>query len=106
MTEEIIKSITNVEAEAELIKAEAHEKAAAILSGAENEVAQKEQASVENCKKYREEAWKKALAEADSAYEKTLNEKANEARAYCEEALQSAEPYIGNIVGRIIRGNR
>ena len=85
MTEEIIKSITNVEAEAEQIKAEALAKAAAILSDAENEVAQKEQASVENCKKYREEAWGKALAEADSAYKKTLNEKANEAKAYCEE---------------------
>ena len=51
MTEEIIKSITNMEAEAEQIKAEALAKAAAILSVAEEEISQKERIALENQKK-------------------------------------------------------
>lgn len=105
MTEEIIKSIKSVETEAEKIKAEALAKATDLLSSTEKEIAQRERLAVENCKTYREERYKAALAEADEAYKKTLAEKEQEAKIYCENALKSSETYIGNIVGRIISGD-
>lgn len=106
MTEEIIKSITNMEAEAEQIKAEALAKAAAILSVAEEEISQKERIALENQKKYKEEQYKNSLEEADVQYAKTLAEKERDAKLYCEKALQSSDAYVGAIVGRIISGNR
>lgn len=106
MTEEIIKSITNMEAEAEQIKTEALAKAVAIVSCAEEEVSEKERTALDNQKKYREEQYKIALEEADVQYAKTLAEKERDAKAYCEEALQSSQAYVGDIVGRIICGNR
>ena len=106
MTEEIIKSITVMEAEAEQIKTDAQNKAAVIIAEAEQKAAQAERLAADERKAYREKQYQNALAEADVEYEKTVAEKLRDAKGYCEEALNASEAYVGKIVGRIIGGDR
>ena len=105
MTEDIIKSITIAETEAEQIKTDALEKAAAIMAAAEEKVIKKERSATESFKAYRETQMKQAIEQADMQYEKTIAENLQKAKAYCEKTLQDSETHIGEIVRRIISGD-
>ena len=105
MTEEMIKAITNAEAEASAIKRAATEKAAKLLAEAEKQANRSEHSSAEVCKAYAETQIKNAYAEADARYEVTVKTEEKQAREYCAKALKNAEDSISKIVGRIVRGN-
>ena len=105
MTEEIIKSITQAEETAAEIKRVATEKAAAIIAEATERAANTESAAVEVCRAYKESQIKAAHAEAESAYTETVTKNTESAKSYCAKALAESDSVIGNIVGRIIRGD-
>lgn len=106
MTEEIIKNITDAEAQAAQIKREAQERATAILAEATERAARLERSSAEVCKAYRESQMKAAHADAEREYAETLQAKTREAKAYCENALHGSDASVGKIVGRIVGGDR
>ena len=106
MTEEIIKSIMDAEAQAAEMKREASEKAAKILSDAETQAARLEQSSVEVCKAYRESQTKTAIAEAEERYRATIAAKEKDTKEYCTRVLEGADVAVSKIVGRIVCGNR
>ena len=106
MTEDIIKAITEAEAQASLIKKEAQEKATAIVAEATLRASETENKSAELCKSYRETQVKEMQENAEKEYQTTIREKTEEAKAYCEKALANAQASTEKIVGRIVRGNR
>ncbi len=105
MTEDIIKSITNAEAQAAEWKREAEEKATAILSEAELRAARTEKTSEEVCKAYRETQTRNAYADAEKEYAVALKQAQTEAKAYCDRVMESSESVVSQIVGRIIGGS-
>ena len=105
MTEEIIKSITDVETQAAEMKKAAQEKAALILAQAQEKASEMENAALESAKSYRETRLKESLEDAEKEYAATLAKNTSAAKAYCETALNNSENSVMNIVGRIVRGD-
>ena len=105
MTEEIIKSITQAEEKAAEIKRAATEKAATVIAEATESATNTENAAVEVCRAYKESQIKGAYAEAERAYTETVTKNTEAAKSYCAKALAEADTVIGEIVGRIIRGD-
>lgn len=103
--EDIIQSIMKAEKEAAQIKSDAQVKAAQILESAQAEAQTLEQTAAEENKTYRETQLNAARVQADKEYEFTLREKENDARAYCENALLESGVAVGEIIGRIVRGD-
>ena len=95
MTEEIIQSITQAEAQAAEIKKAAQEKAA-----------REEKMSEEVCKAYRETQIKNAETQAQADYDAALQSTRKQAREYCARIMDGAKPSVSKIVGRIVRGDR
>ena len=106
MTKDLINAITEVEAQAEQIKAEAIEKANAIVADAEKDALAMERSAAETCKEYRETQNKAAMQDAEAAYLSAIEKKKTEAKEYCREVLENADGEIGKIVGRIIGVDR
>ena len=105
MTEELIRSITAAEVEAAEIKRNATERAAAILSQAEENAESIRDASIKECKAYKDAQIKSAVSEADAAFQNALMQKKKDADEYCKNALESANPVVNTIIGRIIGGD-
>lgn len=105
MTEEIIKSITQAEEKAAEIKRVATEKAATIIAEATEKAANTEGAAVDVCRAYKESQIKGAHAEAERADAETIAKNTDAAKSYCANAFAEADAVIGDIVGRIIRGD-
>lgn len=105
MTEDIIKSITEAEAQAAELKAEALKKAAEIAVRAEARASELEKTSEEVCKAYRETQLKAAEADAEKEYFRTLVERRAEAEKYASRLLEQTELPVSGIVGRITSGN-
>lgn len=106
MTEELIKMIVEAEEQAEEIKTQALAQASEIMAQAEADVLTIERDALLVSKKYRETEQKNALAEAEKEYAASLEKNRMQAKEYCAKVLKSAEGEIGNIVGRIIGGDR
>lgn len=106
MTEEIIKSITDAEAQATEMKRIATERASKILSDAETQAERSEQSSAEVCKAYRESQIRHANSDAEAEYAAAMQKSEYDAKGYCTRAWNEAEVFIGTIVGRIISGDR
>ena len=106
MTEDIIKSITAAEETATQLKREAQEKAAKIVSEAEDTARGMENSAEETCKAYVSAQVKQAQEDAEKEYEAAMLVAEKNAQAYCETALANAGDSVGNIVGRILGGNR
>ncbi|MDE6868060.1 MAG: hypothetical protein K2J83_02825 [Clostridia bacterium] len=104
--EEIIKSITRAEAEAEQIKAEALLQSAQIAGDAESEVVKIAEKCEEECKLYREKEIAAAHAEADKLYTQSLDKKRAEAAAYADSVIKHTDKAVADIVRRITRGSR
>ena len=92
--EEIIKSITEAEAQAEVLKAQALARAAEI-----------EKKSAKECKEFRENALKTAQAQAQQAYDRAIEEKRGEAKTYVEQHLERCNLQVQEIVRRVLSGN-
>ncbi|MGN0808138.1 MAG: hypothetical protein ACI4MN_06820 [Candidatus Coproplasma sp.] len=104
--EEIIKSIIEAEEHAEEIKAQALSHAAEIAENAQVRAAEIEKESAEECKKFRENALKKAQAEAQAKYDAEIAEAHNDAKKFVAEHLERCELQIKEIVRRVSDGNR
>lgn len=105
MTEEIIKSITEAEAQATAIKQNALEKASQIIAEAEDQATRSVQSSAQVCRAYSETQIKNARAEAERRYQETIDAEEKKAKAYCAEVLKTANDMVNEIVGRIVRGD-
>ncbi|MGN0818703.1 MAG: hypothetical protein ACI4L9_07015 [Candidatus Coproplasma sp.] len=103
--EEIIKSITEAEARAAEIKAQALLRAAGIAEGAEARAAEIEKVTAEECKKLREDALKKAQEDAQEKYDSAIAEKRAEAKDYVAERLEHCDLQVKEIVRRVTGGN-
>lgn len=104
--ENVIKSVTEAEAEAERIKQEADIKCADIIARAEKEAAEILKRSEEQLKIYREEALLKAAKDAENAYKKSVDDSLKKATAYADEVISKTDKQVTETVGRIIGGNR
>ncbi len=105
MREDIIKSITEAEAQATAIKQDATERASQIIAEAEDKATRILQSSAEVCRAYSETQIKNARAEAERRYQETLEVESKKAREYCAETLKDANDMVNEIVGRIVRGD-
>ena len=105
MTEEIIKAITEAEAEGVAKKVTATEEAAKIVKNAEMQATEIEKASAEFCKNYREKMLAETEANAQRIYLETLEKARLEAKEYCRDILSKAETSVSKIVGRITSGD-
>lgn len=103
--EEIIKSITEAEAQAVEIKAQAAARAVEIAENAEVRAAEIEKKSVEACKAFRENALQTAQAQAQANYEAAIKEKNVEAKKYAAECLKRCDVQVTEIVRRVLSGN-
>lgn len=105
MTEEMIKSITDAESQAVEIKRLATEQAAKILADAEEQAVRFEETSIQTCKAYTETQTKRALDDAEVAYNATIEENLQQAKTYCEKVLKNSDSSVSTIVRRIIGGS-
>ena len=103
--EEIIKSITEAEAQAEVLKAQALARAAEIAELAEERAAEIEKKSAKECKEFRENALKTEQAQAQQAYDRAIEEKRGEAKTYVEQHLERCNLQVQEIVRRVLSGN-
>ena len=104
--EEIIKSITEAEAEAAKIKANAQERAAQIIAAAQEDAAQIAKKSETECRLLRETGIRNAEKTAQANYEKTIAESTASAIKYADGVIKTVDGQISEIVGRIVGGNR
>lgn len=104
--EDVIKSVTEAEQEAERIKEAADIKCAEIIARAEKDAAEILKRSEERLKLYRENALAKAAKDAEDAYKKSVKDSLEEATAYADEVLKKTDKQVTEIVGRIVGGNR
>ena len=104
--EEIIKSITEAEAEAIQIKSNAQDKAAQIISAAQANAAQIAQNAETECKILRETGIRNAEKTAQANYDKTVAESAASAKKYADGVIKTVDSQVNEIVGRIVGGNR
>jgi len=104
--EEIIKSITEAEAEAAEIKANAQSRAALIIESAQSEAAEIAKKAETECKLLRENGLRTAERTAQDNYLNTVRESAASAENYADGVIKTAEAQVDEIVGRIVGGNR
>jgi len=103
--EEIIKSITEAEESASVIKTEAAERAADIIANASERAAEIAAKSETECKILREVKINDAEVEALAAYDRTVADSAAKAKKYADGVLKNAESVVNEIVGRVTGGN-
>ncbi len=101
---EILKSISEAEAKAAEIKAQALEKASLIAGAAEERSVEIAGLCEAECKVYREKAVREAELEAQKRYENEITVKRAEASRYAEEKLKNTDGTVNEIVRRVTRG--
>ncbi len=104
--QEIIQLITEAEQKASQIKAEALEKAGAIVSGAENRASEIEKLAEAECKAMREKILKEAAEEAQKRYDDEITVNRAKASKYCADRLRDTDKTVNDILRRITRGSR
>ena len=102
---EVLKSITEAEAKAAEIKAEALEKASVISANAEIKAEEIAKKCETDCKLYRETQIKKAEKDAEANYQNAIADKKTQAKTYADGVLKGAEAEVDEIVRRISRGS-
>lgn len=105
MTEEIIKKITDAEAQGAELKRAAALKGEQIVADANLKAKRMDENVAEACKTYRETQIKKATEDAETAYAQAIEKTRNDAQAYCEKALYQSEAFVGEIIRRITGGD-
>lgn len=104
--EDIVKTITAAEAQAEEIRAAALARAAEIAAQAELRASAVLKNAEEECKNSREEKIREAEAQAQARYEAALEESRSSAESYADGLLNKADGYVKTIVRRICGGDR
>lgn len=105
MTQEIIKSIQDAEAQAQAVKQAALLQAEEIVKQAERAAAKEGETMDEVCRAYKNSQLKDAEKIAEKAYEQALENQREQSATACSKILEESEPYVGVIIGRIIRGD-
>lgn len=103
--DEIIKSITQAETEAKLIKQQALDEALIIAEKAEVEAADIAKANEAECKLLRERELARAEKEGEENYLAALEKKRVEASSYADGILKKETGMVSEIVRRITRGS-
>lgn len=103
--DEIIKNVKEAEEKAAEIKAVALKKAAVISENAESRAAEISAANEAECKALKENAVKKAEAEADRLYNLALEKKRNEAKEYADKLAAKTDGAANEVVRRVLSGS-
>lgn len=103
--QQIIKSITEAEARAAEIRADALERAAAIATAAEERCAEIAKLCEAECKAYREKTLKSAEEDAQKEYERQITVKRAEAAKYCADKLKDTDRAVNDVIRRVKRGS-
>lgn len=103
--ENIMQDIMKAEEQASAMKQDAVSRAAEIVATAEKKAAETEKNAREVCKAYKTTQNAAAIKAAEQQYAETVAQKAAECKAQSEEKMQSINPVVANIVGRIIHGD-
>lgn len=104
--EEIIKSITEAEAQADALKKQALLQAEKIIEQAEERAATIEKNSAEECKAFREKTLKNAQLQAQQEYDHAIEKKREEGKTYVKERLEQCNLQVQEVVRRVSGGNR
>ena len=105
MTEEIIKKITDAEAQGAEMKRVAALQGEKIVADANLRAKRMEESTADACKTYRETQIKTATEDAETAYNQAILKTRQDAQAYCEKALHESETFVGEIIRRITGGD-
>ena len=105
MTNDIVQQITEAETLATACKQTAETTAKETLDRAQERAGQILRSAEEVCKAYKISQRKTAIAEAEADFQRKLATANKEAKAYCAQMLEKAEPCVSEIVGRILRGD-
>ena len=103
--EDIIKSVNEAERQAEEIKLGAEQKAAQILADAEKRASEILKEGEEKLKIYREEQLKLAQATSEKEYKKAIADNSAKAQEYTNSLIEKTKIQVGEVVGRVSRGN-
>ena len=103
MEENIIGLIAEAEKDAAAKKAEAEETALTIVAAAEKQAQEILKNSEAECAAYRENALKCAAEQAQSDYEKALNDSRQQAKEYADGLLARSDNFVLDIVGRLTK---
>ena len=106
MTQEIIKSIKQAEAQAQALKDNAVAQAEALIKQAEVAAIKEGETMEQVCQAYKNSQLKDAEKLAQQRYEQSLEEERAKSATECSKILEASEGYVGLIVGRVIRGDR
>lgn len=101
MENNVLELINQAEERAAEIKAKAQEEGAETVAAAEKEAAEIARASEADLRKFRDGEIKSAENRAEAEYEKRIAESRADARGYADRLLESADIFVGEIVGRI-----
>lgn len=103
MEENILNEIAEAEAQAAARKADAQARAAEIVGEAEKSASERQRLAELECAMRRAEGLKKAEQDAEAAYERALADRRRDSVRYAEERLAQAEPFVAEIVRRILK---
>lgn len=103
--EDIIKSVTDAEANARQIVEKAAERSASITENAAARAEEISKACDSECKLYRETAIKKAEKDGNIAYGEALSAKRAQSAEYADGVLKNTDATVSEIVRRITRGS-
>ena len=103
MEEGILSEIAEAEAEGARKKAEAAERAAALLAEADRDAAERTRLSELDCAILRAEGLKRAEQEAQREYDRAIAACRETSRKYAESSLEDADVYVAEIVGRLLK---
>ncbi len=103
--ENMIQAITEAEEKAAAIKAEAMQRAEAIIAEAERKAADTEKSARDVCKAFRATQTKLAVQKADEQYAADVAKVSAEAKANSEKIMKNVNSTVAKIVGRIVSGD-
>ncbi len=104
--EDILKSVTDAEAEAAAIRADAEARANEIILGAEEQAAEIARKCEAEMKLLREERLRAAQLGAQKDYERALADESARQKKYADGLIGKCDGEARKIVGRITGGNR
>ncbi len=106
MTQEIIKSIKQAEAEAAQRKQAALLQAEAHIKAAQDEAVKEQETMEQVCSAYKVSQMKDAEKAAQEKYLAAVEKQREDSATQCSKILEDSEAFVSLIVGRVIGGNR
>lgn len=103
MEEDIISEIAAAEAKGAQKKADAAQRAAALLSEAEKDAAERGRLSELDCAMLRAEKTKEAEGKAEREYSDAIASCRASSKKYADDCVAHADVYVAEIVGRLVK---